>query len=60
MGLTFNASPARKISRNVDRIITLKLAISQTTDKARKASLNKELKRRQGELKEIQDLISKV
>lgn len=60
MGLTFNANPLQKIERNVDRIQTLKLAIAQTKDKARKASLNKELKRRQGELKAIQDLINKV
>ena len=60
MGLTFNANPTQKIKRNVDRIITLKLAISQTDNAERIASLNKELTRRQGELKEIQDLIGKV
>ncbi len=60
MGLTFNANPTQKIQRNVDRIITLKLAISQTDNPARKASLNKELKRRQGEIKAIQDLLSKA
>lgn len=60
MGLTFNAGPLQKIERNVDRIQTLKLAIAQTNNKSRITSLNKELKRRQGELKAIQDLIGKA
>jgi len=58
MGLTFNANSTQKIKRNVDRIITLKLAISQTDNAERIASLNKELTRRQGELKEIQNLVN--
>ena len=57
MGLTFNASPTQKIKRNVDRISTLKLAIEQTDNPARKASLNTELERRQGEMQAIKDLI---
>jgi FtsZ-binding cell division protein ZapB len=60
MGLNFNEGPAQKIKRNVDRINTLKLAISQTNNKERKASLNKELERRRGELRDIQDLIGEV
>ena len=57
MGITFNASPTQKIKRNVERISTLKLAIEQTDNPERKASLNTELERRQGEIKAIQDLI---
>jgi hypothetical protein len=60
MGITFNPSPIQKIERNVDRIITLKLAIAKTDNPARKASLNKELRRRQKEIKTIQDLLSKA
>lgn len=60
MSLLFNASPDQKINRNVDRINTLKLAISQTNNIERKASLNAELERRQGEIQAIQDLINKA
>lgn len=58
MSITFNANTEQKIKRNVERISTLKIAIEQTDNKERKDSLNKELERRQGEIKAIQDLIN--
>lgn len=60
MGITFNANPEQKIKRNIDRIETLKLAIEQTDNPARKTSLNKEMNRRKRELKAIKDMFQQL
>lgn len=55
--MNFNPSAQQVIDRNIDRIKTLKVAISNTYDIDRLRSLNNELARRTNELNETKRLI---
>ena len=58
--MNFNPNSKQVLDRNIDRIKTLKLAISDTYDADRLESLNKELSRRTGELNETKRLINEA
>ena len=58
--MNFNPSSKQILNRNIDRIKTLRLAISDTYDQYRLASLNNELTRRTNELNETKRLIDEA
>tara|TARA_R110000772_G_scaffold174086_1_gene285976 strand:+ start:1187 stop:1369 length:183 start_codon:yes stop_codon:yes gene_type:complete len=58
--MNFNPSSKQILDRNIDRIKTLRLAISDTYDQGRLASLNNELTRRTNELFNTKRLIDEA
>lgn len=60
MSLKINPTPIDKLNRNVDRIKTLRLAISTNTNQEYIAGLQVELTRRENELKELMEIVNSV
>ena len=60
MSLKINPTPIDKLNRNVDRVKTLRLAISTNTNKKYIAGLQIELTRRENELKELMEIVNSV
>jgi transcription elongation GreA/GreB family factor len=58
--ININPTPAQKLNRNIERIKTLREAIKNNSNEEYIAGLQKELDRREQELKEIVDVASKA